>query len=524
MSESMAMVLERAARLHGPREAVVDGDVRWTYAELHRRVAGFDASLTTLGLRHGDVVGVLAMNSAAHLVTWLAIPRSGRVLNDLNFRLAPAELQLVLRDSRARALVVDDAFLDAGRALAEACDTVDHLIYAGSGPAPHGTLSFAELCTAPSTAPAPVAPDDVAGIFYTGGTTGRPKGAMLSHRNLLANAKHMLILSGYREDDTYLHAAPMFHLADSTSTFALTWVGGRHVIIPGFDPQLWLRTVEAEWVTHAVLVPTMINMVVNDKAAGAHDLSSLRVVIYGASPMPEALLRRASEAIPCGWGQAYGMTEAAPMVTYLTPEEHRLGLDGDARHAARLRSAGRPIVGVDVEIRRPDDARADIGEVGEICVQGPNVMLGYWRREAETAAALGDDGWYRSGDAGFVDEDGYLYVVDRVKDMIISGGENVYCSEVEQALASHPDVLECAVFGVPDERWGERVHAAIVTRPGTPADEQAIVAHCRERIAGYKLPRSIDFHSDALPKSGAGKILKRTLREPYWAGRDREVS
>jgi long-chain acyl-CoA synthetase len=524
MSENVGAALERAGRLFGEREAVVDGDLRWTYAELQQRVAGFDAALDGLGLNAGDVVGVLGMNSAAHLVSWMAIPRSGRVLNDLNFRLAPAELEFILGDSAARGLMVDDAFLEVGRALADGCETVEHLIYMGSGETPEGCLSFTDLAATEGRRAATVDPDDIAGIFYTGGTTGLPKGAMLTHRNLVSNAKHVLIALAYDDDETYLHAAPMFHLANGASVFALTWVGGRHVVIPAFEPELWLKTVAAEAVTRALLVPTMVNMVVNHAAIAGADLSSLRGMLYGASPMPEELLRTAMAAIPTDWFQGYGMTEASPLVTVLPPDTHRRGAAGEEPFAKRLRAAGQPIVGVEAEVRRDDGTPADVGEPGEIWVRGPNVMKGYWNRPEETAAALDADGWYHSGDAAYVDEGGYLFIVDRVKDMIISGGENIYCTEVENAVYQHAAVLECAVFGVPDEKWGERVHAAIVLKPDTSATQEQIIEHCRALIAGYKLPRSIDIHDEPLPKSGAGKLLKRELRKPFWEGRERQVS
>ncbi|HYZ02549.1 MAG TPA: AMP-binding protein, partial [Candidatus Binatia bacterium] len=255
MSEHVGAALERAGALFGEREAVVDGDLRWSYAELRRRAAAFDAALDGLCLAEGDVVGVLGLNSAPHLVAWLGVPRSGRVLNDLNVRLAPAEIQFILDDSRVRVLLVDDAFLEVGRALAGSCPALEHLVHMGTGGAPEGCLSFADLTQGEGRPARLVDPDAVAGIFYTGGTTGLPKGALLSHRNLVANAKHMLINQRYTDADTYLHAAPMFHLADGSSTLALTWVAGRHVIIPVFEPERWLRTVAAEHVTRALLVP-----------------------------------------------------------------------------------------------------------------------------------------------------------------------------------------------------------------------------------------------------------------------------
>jgi len=524
MQHNIATTLDRAARLYPGKTAVIDGDVRYDYAEFARRVGAVDAGLAAHGVAAGDIVAVLMLNSHRHLECWFAIPRGGAILNDLNFRLAPAELETVLDDCGARTLIVDDAFLDAGLALADRCAAITQVIYAGSRSAPEGTISYEELANSSSRPPAVLDEDTVAGIFYTGGTTGRPKGALLTHRSLLGNAKHVLISWGYTAEDRYLHAAPMFHLADGCSTFGLTWVGGTHIIIPAFDPELVIRTLAEEKVTRVLLVPTMITMVVDHPALAEHDLSSLQRITYGASPMPDELLRRAMERIDCGWMQAYGMTEASPLVLTCGVEDHCRGAAGEEPYATRLRAAGTPVVGVDVEVRRPDGSVADVGEPGEIWVRGENLMKGYWNRPQETAAAFDDAGWYRSGDAAYQDADGYFYIVDRMKDMIISGGENVYSSEVENAIYAHPDVVEAAVFGVPDERWGERVHAAVVPREGADIDEDAIIEHCRTLIAGYKLPRSVDVHDEPLPKSGAGKILKVELRKPYWQGRDRAVS
>lgn len=515
MNENIAAALDRAAALFGDRLSVVDGELRWTYRELHQRVAGFDTALDSLGLNAGDVVAVLSANSAAHLVAWLAIPRGGRVFNDLNIRLAVTELEFIVNDSGARALLVDDMFLDTGLALAAACPSIEHVIHAGTDIPPQNCLSYTDMTRTPARAAVSVEPDAAAGIFYTGGTTGVPKGVILTHRNLVANAKHALIELGYDDTTRYLHAAPMFHAADGLSTYALTWVGGCHVVIPAFDARQWLNVVQQERVTNCTLVPTMVNMILNDPALTDYDVSSLRRISYGGSPMPTELLVRSVRTLTCEWMQLYGMTEASPLVSAMGAEDHRRGVAGESPYEQRLRSAGRPIVGVEVQIRRPDDSRTDVGETGEIWVRGPNIMEGYWNRPEETTAALpGPDCWYRSGDAGYIDTDGYLYVVDRIKDMIITGGENVYCTEVENALYRHPAVLECAVIGVPDPRWGERVHAAIVLKPGTGATVDNLIDHCRPLIAGYKVPRSIDFH-DRLPRSGAGKYLKRELREPY---------
>jgi long-chain acyl-CoA synthetase len=527
MTVNLCRTLERAASQFADSIAVVDGEKRFTYRELEGRVAAFDCGLRSLGIQDGEVVAVMMLNSHEHLELWFALPRGGFVINDLNIRLAPAELQFILEDSGAVALVVDDAFGESGSALAQACSAVRFLIHAGDGALPEGAIAYESVIASGAEAIEParaLAPTTLAGIFYTGGTTGRPKGAMLSHANVEVNAKHILISWGYDAEDRYLHAAPMFHLADGASTYALTAVGGRHVVIPAFDPELTVATIEAERITRVLLVPTMINLVVNHPGTAERDLSSISRITYGASPMPAELLRRAMELIDCEWMQAYGMTEASPLVATLPASDHERGARGEEPYASRLRSAGAPVVGVEVSVRRADGSVADVDEPGEIWVRGPNMMSGYWNRPEETAAAIDADGWYHSGDLARVDADGYLYIVDRVKDMIISGGENIYSSEVENALYDHAAVLEAAVFGVPDEHWGERVHAAIVLRPGLQADEAELIEHCRERIAGYKLPRSVEFHEEMLPKSGAGKILKRDLREPYWRGLERQVS
>lgn len=515
--DNIGAALDRAAAFFATSEAVIDGNLRWTYAELDRRVRSFDGSLDSLGLSKGDVVGVLALNSVAHLVAWFGVPRSGRVLNEINTRLAPAELAFLIDDSEAKALIVDDTFLEAGRTLRKECPSLEHLVYAGSGACPADCESLEEMTTAERVAkPVVISGDDVAGVFYTGGTTGRQKGALLTHSNLVANAKHALITLAYSEHDRYLHAGPMFHLADGASTVALTWVGGTHVIMPGFAPRPWLELVDAERVTRAMLVPTMVTMLLAEGVPDGIDISTLESVLYGASPMPQSVLKEAFEMLGCDWCQVYGMTEASPIVTFMTHEDHRRGLAGDDPVAsARLRSAGRPAVGVELEVRDESGAPAPTGEIGEIVIRGANIMAGYLNRPEETAAALDGEGWYRSGDMAYVDDGGYLYVVDRLKDMIITGGENVYSTEVENALHRHPDVQEVAVVGVPDPQWGEAVLAVVHLRPGSTTTADNLRQHARELIAGYKVPRIVHLVDEPLPKSGAGKILKRNLRDQF---------
>jgi long-chain acyl-CoA synthetase len=316
----------------------------------------------------------------------------------------------------------------------------------------------------------------------------------------------------------HLHAGPLFHLAAGGRALSTTVVGGRHVVLPRFGPAEVLAAVARHRITALTVVPTMLSMILQQPDFGAHDLSSLRAMTYGAAPMPEALLRRAMEALPgVRFMQSYGMTELSPLTTFLAAADHR-----PEAPAHRLRSAGRPVPGVEVRVADADDRTLPAGEVGEILVRGPNVMRGYWRRPEQTAQAL-RGGWMHTGDAGRFDADGYLYVVDRTKDMIISGGENVYSTEVENALAEHPGVVQAAVIGIPDAKWGEAVHAVVVPRPGSDLDAAALIAWCRERIADYKCPRSVDFAAE-LSLSSVNKVDKAALRKPFWAGRERQVN
>jgi long-chain acyl-CoA synthetase len=518
--------IRRAMQVHHDRSAIVDRDTRMTYAEWGRRVLGLGAGLRALGLVDGDIVAVAALNDWRHLSCWAGIPAAGLVLNDLNYRLAPAELVFIVNDSAAKALVVDDAYVDLARTLAAECPSLVALIHEGDGETPEGFVSFDDLWTyepLPAAATSWITDDTLAAISYTGGTTGLPKGVMQSHGNLLANAKHMQYAYGYSSDDSYVHAAPMFHAADASNTFAVTWNGAQHLIIPGWDPAAFVAIASTERMTITLLVPTMINSLVNHPSVQGADLSSWRRLAYGASPMPAELQRRAMAILPCEFVQLYGMTEASPLLTICSADDHRRGAAGESGFENRLKSAGAPVPGVECEVRRDDGTIADIGEPGEIYARGPNIMLGYLNRPEETAKAL-VDGWYRSGDVAYADDHGYLYIVDRAKDMIISGGENVYTTEVENALYAHPAVLEVAAFGIPDDTWGEAVHAEVVPKAGAIVTADELIVHARSLIGGYKVPKSINVRVDALPKSGAGKILKKDLRAPFWEGRDRSVN
>jgi len=514
--------LRRAARIHGDVVGMAAGDRSLTYAELARRVGGLGTALAELEIAVGARVGFLGANSLAHVECWLAVPAFGHVLVDLNYRLAEDELAFMVEDAAVELLVVDSDQLEVGRALRERCPSLRQLVLDAPAPVADDCLAYEDLVARVPAAPPGAEPDALAAISYTGGTTGLPKGVMLSHGNLLSNARHNLLATNHREGDRFLHVCPMFHAAGTANLFACTWVGAHQVVLPRFDANAVLRAIERERISHTALVPTMLAMLLDAPGFSTADLSSLRNLQYAASPISPELQRRVLERLDCEVAQFYGMTEASPTVSHLSPEDHRLGLEGHEPQRRRLASMGVPVPGVEVEVRDVSGEVLGPGEIGELWVRGPNIMLGYWNRPEATREAL-VDGWYRSGDAAFADDQGYLFMVDRLKDMIISGGENVYSIEVEAALCSHAAVLEAAVFGVPHEKWGESVHAVVAVSPGADVTEEELIAHCRRSIAGFKVPRSIDLQLEPLAKSGAGKILKNRLREPFWAALERQV-
>ena len=374
----------------------------------------------------------------------------------------------------------------------------------------------------PAMADADRSGDDLYAIFYTGGTTGHPKGVMLSHRNALALAWSWMAAHPPGEDAmVHLHVAGLFHLAGAAYVWFATAAAGTNVLLPKFEPEPVMQAISRFGVNSVVLIPTMVNMMLAHPAFAVYDLRSVRTCIYGGSPIPEALLRAAMERLPT-WRfvQAYGMTETAGMATVLPARYHVL----EGPDAAKITSAGRASVVCEVRIVDATGEELPPGQVGEIAIRGDNVMLGYWNDPEASALAL-RGGWMHSGDAARIDEDGFVYIVDRVKDMIVSGGENVYSAEVENALCKHPAVLECAVVGIPSAQWGETVHAVVTLRDGAEGvDGPALLTHCRSLIAGYKCPRSFDVTREPLPKTAAGKIAKNTIREPFWAGHRRRVN
>ncbi|MQA14880.1 MAG: long-chain-fatty-acid--CoA ligase [Pseudonocardiaceae bacterium] len=509
--------LHRAVQQTPDLPATIFGEQVRSWAECADRVSRFAHALQALGVGTGDRVGILALNSDDYHEILLAVPWADAVFTPVNTRWSAAEIAYSLVDSGTEVLLVDDAFASMVDDLRQRCDVLQTVIHCGGGAVPAGALSYERLIADHEpVADAYRGGDALAGIYYTGGTTGSPKGVMLSHANLMTSALGTAATGAFMvPGGRLLHAAPMFHLADGAAWVARNALGGTHVIVPGFTPGGVAEAIAAHEVTDALLVPTMIQLLVDSPDAAEADLSSLQHLIYGASPISEAVLERAAKLLPSArFLQLYGMTELSPTTTALTPDDHA---DPELR-----RSAGRAVPHAEVRIVDDEDDEVARGTVGEVAARGGHVMLGYWNKPAETAHAL-RGGWMHTGDGGYMDERGYVYIVDRIKDMIVSGGENVYSAEVENALAKHPSVAACAVIGVPDPDWGERVHAVVVLVDAQQATVEELREHCKQHIAGYKSPRSAEF-VEALPMSGAGKILKRELRARHWPAGDRSVS
>ena len=519
----VSRILDRARIVHADRTAVIDGANRISYAALGARVDRLVNALSGLGLERGDRVAILDRNSLPYLEAYYACPKAGLVFLPLNSRLAAPELEYILADARARALLVSAPFLGLYEEIRDRVPGIETAVALGMDTPPAGMHGYEALLAAasPTAPPDPGAPDEVILSYYTSGTTGEPKGVCLTNANMFFGGIDPVMVMRIHRDDTWLHSAPMFHLADAWAFWSLPMAGGSQVIVH-FDPDGVLAVIERERVSITSLPATLIAMIANHPDIGRYDISSIRQIMYGGSPTPLGVLRKAAETFAEDvFLHTYGITETAGIACCLDPSEHDLEVPaGGGLH--RAAAAGHPVPFLDMRILDADGAPLPPGEIGEIAFRGPKVMKGYWNKPAETAAAL-RGGWYLTGDMGQVDETGALYILDRKKDMIISGGENVYSVEVEDALSTHPGVLEVAVVGVPDPLWGEAVKAIVVPRGETAVDEATLIDHCRGRIGGYKIPKSIEFRAELLPKTGPGKIAKRRLRAPYWRDRDRRI-
>ena len=514
-------ILRRAAQTNPTGIATIFQDRQQTWSEMQTRVARLAGALQGLGMAAGDRVAILALNSDRYIEYYFGTVWGGGAMMPMNIRWVPAECAYALNDAGAEVLLVDDAFAAAVPEIRAGVPGLKTVIYCGDGPTPAHMVNYATLVDAVEPVPdAGRSGDDLAGVFYTGGTTGFPKGVMLTHTNFyvsaISNAQELKVGDGC----IYLHAAPMFHIADLLWFGAITVVAGTHVVIPSFTPESTLQAISSHRVSHVLLVPVMILMMLQSDALSDSDTSSLELIAYGASPITEAVLTRAFEAFPAvKFMQAYGQTELSPVATILPDHYH----SPEGLKAGKLRSAGRATRVCEIRIVDGDHNEVPLGTVGHITVKGPIAMLGYWNKPDITAETI-RNGWVYTGDAGYMDEEGLVFLMDRLKDMIVSGGENVYSAEVENALSQHPAVATSAVIGVPDPQWGERVHAIVILKPDSDVSEQALKDHCHSLIAGFKCPKSLEFRSEPFPLSGANKVLKTELRKPYWDGETRQIS
>lgn len=501
-----ADVVARNMRLHGARPAFLFEGRTLTHAAFGRRAFALGNAWLGLGLARGARVAILSQNRPEYFEVFAGCGAAGLVTVNLNWRLAAPELARIVADCEPEALVFDAASAPLAEAL-RAMPSFRHLVALDAPPSwaqPYEDLVAAGSPTRPDVA---VSPEDIESLIYTSGTTGMPKGVMLSHRALLGAAAAISWEGDNRGDDRLLIVMPLFHVGGKVEQMAAWLLGAATVLHRAFDPDAVLAALARDRVTAAHLAPTMVMRLLEHPDLARTDRSSLRVVHYASAPMAVPLLRRAIEAFGPVFAQVYGMTECISVST-LKPFQHVL--DGDGGAVRRLASAGQPFVGVGVRIAGADGCEAGDGKMGEILVRAPGLMTGYWNRPDLTEAAM-RDGWFRTGDVGYFDADGFLFIADRLKDMVISGGENIYSREVEDALMAHPAVREAAVTGVPDAEWGESVKAWIVLRHGHAPDAPALVAHCRTAIASYKKPRHVEFIPD-LPRLFNGKVDKKALR------------
>jgi long-chain acyl-CoA synthetase len=500
--------LHRSLQRHPDKIATVTGTRRQTYRQMVDRVARTASVLRELGLQPGERLSVLALNSDRMIELLLAGAWAGLVINPINTRWTAAEVAYALNDCGASALAVDDHLMATAQAMTDALPALRQRIFIGEAQAPSGYLPLeAQLAATLPLEDVRSEPDTLAAIVYTGGTTGFPKGVMLSHGNLWASLVGRMAEVRNPPHYVTLLTSPMFHVAGLGRMLGQTVVGGTCVTVPSFQPQPVVEIMAREGVNDLVIVPSMLQMLLDTPGFDPQSLPRLERILWGAAPITLPLLRRALQAFPdVDFIHVYGMTETSAAVSALPILREAAFLNSE-----RIRSAGQ--AGVSAEIRIADEQGRELppGTPGEILVRGPAVMQGYWGREEDTRKALAD-GWLHTGDGGMMDAQGYLYVVDRIKDMVITGGENVYPAEVEGTITSHPAVSMCAVIGVPHEKWGEAVHAIVVLKPGALASAEELSAHCHALISGFKCPKSYEFR-DRLPLTAAGKVQKTELRK-----------
>jgi fatty-acyl-CoA synthase len=514
------MTLRKARDLYPDKVAVVDGDRSFTYARIGERVNALARFFQARDIKPRDRISILEVNSLAFLETYYAAAGIGAILNPLNYRLAAKEIAFILRDSGSRWLVAGSRFASLVKGILDEDTPLEGILRIGDSPSFSQGVTCYEYENAIHThaglfKPVTMRADDVAHLYYTSGTTGRPKGVMLTHKNVCLHALGTIAELKLTDSDIWGHIAPMFHLADAWAAFAITWVGGCHVMVAQFEAETVMATIEKERITLSNMIPTMLNLMIKHPKVGEFDFSSLRVILSGGAPIAPEVVRSIMEAFGCDYIQTYGMTETSPYLTFSILKQHLQDLPPEDQFKYKSKT-GRPFMGVDLKVvdENGNPVAADEAQVGEIWVRGDTVTPGYWNLRQETEQAF-SNGWLRTGDLAVVDTEGYVNIVDRKKDMIVTGGENVYSTEVENVLYMHPKVLEAAVFSVPDEKWGEAVSAAVVLKENESATEMEIIRFCKQHQASYKAPKSIVF-LDELPKTGSGKIYKKALRDPHW--------
>jgi len=515
------MTLRKAVELYPSKTAVIDGSQSFTYTRTLQRASALADFFRSRGLQAEDRISIVEVNSAPFLETYYAAAGLGAILNPINYRLSAREMAFILADAGTRWLVAGTRFASVVQEVLKQKTDLQGVIWIDAIPPAVSVdlpfFGYEDIVAKPGAdfRPAPVAEQQVAHLYYTSGTTGRPKGVMLTHKNVCLHALGTIAELQLTDSDIWGHVAPMFHLADAWATFAVTWVGGRHVMIDQFDARTVMAAIQKEGITLSNLIPTMLNLMIQHPAIGDFDFSSLRVILSGGAPIAPEVVKRVRQAFGCDYIQTYGMTETSPYLTFSILKQHlrQLPAEEQLRYKAKT---GRPFLAIDLKVvdEKGRPVAPDEKQVGEIWVRGDTITPGYWNLPEKTRQAF-TDGWLRTGDLAVVDREGYVNIVDRKKDMIVTGGENVYSTEVENVLYMHPKILEAAVFGVPDEKWGEAVAAAVVLKQNESATEEEIIQFCKKHQASYKAPKSIQFLKE-LPKTGSGKIFKKALRDPHW--------
>jgi long-chain acyl-CoA synthetase len=521
---TVAGLMRDLARQQANDEMLVQGAERRTWAEEFDAACRVAQAAKRDGLNVGDRIAFLDRNGIAYFDFLFGGSLIGAVSVAVNWRLAPAEMAAIIDDSGAPVLAIHADYLPALQDMASGLPSVRRIVVIGGAPAcaDSRAVSFdAWIDGAPAVDPGHVGgPDEVSMQLYTSGTTGLPKGVMLTNSNLSTAISEAGITFRITDDTVSLVAMPLFHIGGSGWALCAMSRGGRSIILRDVDPNVLLELIAVERITEMFVVPAVLMLLLSTPALRETDLSSLRLIFYGASPISEDVLVKCMGVFGCAFCQVYGMTETTGAITALAFEDH----DPDGPRRGLLRSAGKPHQSVALRVVDPDSGQdAPLGAVGEVWTRSPYNMAGYWRKPEETAATIDADGWLKTGDAGYFDADGYLYLHDRIKDMVVSGGENIYPAEVENVLLSYPAIVDAAVIGIPDPKWGETIKAIVVLAPGEALDEASVIAHCRDLLAHYKCPTSVDA-SDALPRNPSGKILKRELRAPYWAGKERSIN